>query len=58
MKGTIDASISNAKARILGEKKEMAEHTMVVDLLRNDLGIIASNVRVKDFRYIENKCRR
>ena len=35
----------------------MAEHTMVVDLLRNDLGIIASNVKVDKFRYIEkNKC--
>ena len=31
MKGTIDASITNAQARILGDLKEMAEHTMVVD---------------------------
>lgn len=53
MKGTIDADISNAKEQILANKKEMAEHTMVVDLLRNDLGIIASNVRVEDFRYID-----
>ncbi len=53
MKGTIDAEISNAKEKILANKKEMAEHTMVVDLLRNDLGIIASNVRVEDFRYID-----
>ena len=40
MKGTIDASIPNAKEIILKDKKEMAEHTMVVDLLRNDLGIV------------------
>ena len=53
MKGTIDASISNAQAIILNDKKELAEHTMVVDLLRNDLGIIGKNVRVNDFRYIE-----
>ncbi len=53
MKGTIDATIPNAQARILGDTKEMAEHTMVVDLLRNDLGIIASKVRVDKFRYIE-----
>ena len=53
MKGTIDASILNAKEKILADKKEMAEHTMVVDLLRNDLGIIGSNVRVEDFRYVE-----
>ena len=53
MKGTIDSSILNAKEKILANKKEMAEHTMVVDLLRNDLGIVATNVRVDDFRYID-----
>ena len=53
MKGTIDASIPNAKEIILKDIKEMAEHTMVVDLLRNDLGIISNNVRVDKFRYIE-----
>lgn len=53
MKGTIDANIPNAEARILGDVKEMAEHTMVVDLLRNDLGIIGSKVRVDKFRYID-----
>ncbi len=53
MKGTIDANIPNAKEKILNNLKEMSEHTMVVDLLRNDLGIIASNVRVESFRYID-----
>jgi para-aminobenzoate synthetase component I len=53
MKGTIDATIVNAQARILGDLKEMAEHTMVVDLLRNDLGIIGSKVKVNKFRYID-----
>ena len=53
MKGTIDASLPNAQARILGDTKEMAEHTMVVDLLRNDLGIVSSKVRVDKFRYID-----
>ncbi len=53
MKGTIDASFVNAEARILGDIKEMAEHTMVVDLLRNDLGIVGSKVRVDKFRYVE-----
>ena len=52
MKGTIDASISCAKDKILADKKEMAEHIMVVDLLRNDLSIVATEVRVKEFRYI------
>ena len=53
MKGTIDASIVNAQAKILGDIKEMAEHTMVVDLLRNDLGINSSKVKVDKFRYID-----
>ena len=53
MKGTIDSSIINAQARILGDLKEMTEHTMVVDLLRNDLGIVGSKVRVDKFRYVE-----
>ena len=52
MKGTIDANLPNAKETILNSKKELAEHTMVVDLLRNDLSIVASKVRVEDFRYI------
>ncbi len=53
MKGTIDASIPEAKTLILNNEKEMAEHTMVVDLLRNDLGIIAREVKVNKFRFID-----
>ncbi len=53
MKGTIDASIPNAKEKILNNKKEMAEHIMVVDLLRNDLSQVAKQVRVEKFRYID-----
>jgi para-aminobenzoate synthetase component 1 len=53
MKGTIDASIRDAKQKILSNKKEMAEHTMVVDLLRNDLSIVASDVKVEEFRYVQ-----
>jgi len=52
MKGTIDASIKDAKDKILSDEKEMAEHIMVVDLLRNDLSIVADNVKVEEFRYI------
>lgn len=52
MKGTIDASIPNAIETILNDPKEHAEHTMIVDLLRNDLGIIASDICVEQFRYI------
>lgn len=53
MKGTIDASIFNAKDIILSNKKELAEHIMVVDLLRNDLSMVAKGVRVKRFRFVE-----
>lgn len=52
MKGTIDASIPNAIETILNDPKEFAEHTMIVDLLRNDLGIVAKNIKVETFRYI------
>ncbi len=54
MKGTIDASIENAAQKILTDAKEMAEHIMIVDLLRNDLSIVASDVKVEKFRYIQN----
>lgn len=54
MKGTIDAQIPDAHAKILSSEKEKAEHTMVVDLLRNDLSIVAKKVKVNKFRYIEN----
>ena len=53
MKGTIDADILNAKEQILSNPKELAEHTMIVDLMRNDLGIIATDITVEKFRYVE-----
>ena len=53
MKGTIDANLPNAKAQILSNKKEMSEHVMIVDLMRNDLGIIGEDVTVEDFRYVD-----
>ena len=53
MKGTIDASFPSASETILNDIKEMAEHTMAVDLLRNDLSIVSSKVRVNKFRYVE-----
>lgn len=53
MKGTIDSSVENAKEKILTDAKEMAEHIMVVDLLRNDLSIVAQKVKVEKFRYIQ-----
>ncbi len=53
MKGTIDASLPNAKFLLLNDPKELAEHATIVDLLRNDLSRVASKVRVTNFRYYE-----
>jgi para-aminobenzoate synthetase component I len=53
MKGTIDASVPNAKERILLDEKEKAEHATIVDLIRNDLSIVAQNVKVDSYRYID-----
>jgi len=53
MKGTIDANIPDAEHRILNDEKEMAEHVMIVDLMRNDLGIVGSDVKVEKFRYVD-----
>lgn len=54
MKGTIDANLPHAKAIILNDKKEMAEHVTIVDLIRNDLNMVAKNVTVNRFRYIDS----
>lgn len=53
MKGTIDASIPNARAHILNDPKESAEHATIVDLIRNDLSIVATDVCVPRYRYID-----
>ena len=53
MKGTIDASILHAKDRILSDLKETAEHVTIVDLIRNDLSLVAEKVEVTRFRYID-----
>lgn len=52
MKGTIDASIDNAEQILLDDLKEQEEHATVVDLLRNDLSIVASKVTVDRYRFI------
>jgi len=53
MKGTIDASVQNAAQQILKDKKELAEHNTIVDLMRNDLSLVSKNVKVDKFRYID-----
>jgi para-aminobenzoate synthetase component 1 len=53
MKGTIDANVPNAEQTILNDAKEKAEHATIVDLIRNDLSIIANKVEVSKYRYID-----
>jgi para-aminobenzoate synthetase component 1 len=53
MKGTIDANQENAKNLMLNDEKEIAEHHTIVDLIRNDLSIVASDVEVNRFMYID-----
>lgn len=53
MKGTLPAHEPDARARLLADPKEEAEHYTVVDLLRNDLALVAKRVRVDRFRYVE-----
>ncbi len=54
MKGTLDARVLNAREKLLSSEKELAEHFTIVDLIRNDLSMVARNVEVFRFRYIDH----
>lgn len=53
MKGTMDAKNPFAEQQLLNDKKEAAEHATIVDLIRNDLCIVAENVSVNRYRYVD-----
>ncbi|WP_373707447.1 aminodeoxychorismate synthase component I [Kaistella sp.] len=53
MKGTIDAAKENAIEVLKNDIKEKAEHYTVVDLLRNDLSMVADEVKVNEFQRID-----
>lgn len=53
MKGTADASLPDAELRLLSDYKETCEHHTIVDLMRNDINSVATDVSVDDFRYVE-----
>jgi len=53
MKGTADAALPDAHEALLNSAKELAEHNTIVDLIRNDLSIMAKEVRVQRFRYVD-----
>lgn len=53
MKGTISADLPCAESDLMNNAKEMAEHATIVDLIRNDLSMVAENVHVPRYRYID-----
>ena len=53
MKGTIDARIPNAAYTLKNDRKELAEHATIVDLIRNDLSMVAEKVGVTRFCYLD-----
>jgi para-aminobenzoate synthetase component 1 len=53
MKGTIDAAKDNAIEVLKNDVKEKAEHYTVVDLLRNDLSMVADKVKLEEFQRID-----
>lgn len=53
MKGTINSAVPNAKEKLLANKKELHEHHTIVDLVRNDISMIAKEVTVTKFRYVD-----
>lgn len=53
MKGTINAALPDAENQLLNDEKEQREHYTIVDLMRNDLAMVAKNIQVTKFRYID-----
>lgn len=53
MKGTIDAAVPNAEKELMDNEKELWEHNTIVDLIRNDLSMVAKEVEVTRYRYID-----
>ncbi|MDD5456613.1 MAG: aminodeoxychorismate synthase component I [Candidatus Margulisbacteria bacterium] len=53
MKGTSPVKEDDYGDKLMQSEKEETEHLMIVDLLRNDLDIVAGDVRVEKFRYKE-----
>ena len=53
MKGTIRTTAPDAENSILNSEKEAEEHLTIVDLIRNDLAMIAYDIKVESYRYLE-----
>ncbi|QLB44156.1 aminodeoxychorismate synthase component I [Mannheimia pernigra] len=53
MKGTMNADEENAEQKLMASEKEFTEHNTIVDLIRNDLALVAKNIEVTKYRYVE-----
>lgn len=53
MKGTINATLPDAKQVLMDDRKEAAEHATIVDLIRNDLNTVATDVKVEKYRFVD-----
>lgn len=53
MKGTIDASLPDARRLLMNDRKETAEHATIVDLIRNDLSMVSEQVTVTRYRFCD-----
>lgn len=53
MKGTAEDLSPSSAEQLLANEKEAAEHATIVDLIRNDLSMVAYDVHVERYRYVE-----
>ena len=53
MKGTAEDLSPSSAEQLLANEKEAAEHATIVDLIRNDLSMVANDVHVERYRYVE-----
>lgn len=53
MKGTINATLPDAEQVLMDDKKEASEHATIVDLIRNDLNTVATDVKVEKYRFVD-----
>ena len=53
MKGTAEDLSPSSAEQLLANEKEAAEHATIVDLIRNDLSMVANDVHVVRYRYVE-----
>ncbi len=53
MKGTIDANLPNAKELVLNNAKEEREHRATVNVLKEELAVVADKVEITKYRYLD-----